>query len=67
MEIAFMMQKPAVISSHRINYAGYIDQTNRDRTLDLLGQLLHNMLQKWPDIEFLTSEQLGLMIDANPV
>jgi len=67
MEIAFMMKKPAVISSHRINYVGFIDHTNRDRTLSLLKQLLQTMLKRWPDIAFLTSEELGLMIDTNPV
>ena len=29
-EIAFKWQKPAVISSHRVNYVGFINQDNAD-------------------------------------
>lgn len=62
--IAFRMQKPAVICSHRINYVGFIDQANRDRTLRMLNILLTKALRNWPDIEFLTSDQLGNTIKA---
>ena len=62
MKIAFRMHKPAVINSHRINYAGFIDQTNRDRTLKMLHQILTIALKSWPDIEFITSDQLGRII-----
>ena len=60
--IAFRMHKPAVISSHRINYVGFIDETNRDRTLKMLYHLLTSSLKSWPDIEFMTSDQLGQII-----
>jgi len=62
MEIAFRMHKPAVLSSHRINYVGYIDETNRDRNLKMLYQILMTALRNWPDIEFITSDQLGGII-----
>ena len=62
--IAFQMHKPVIISSHRINYAGFIDEANRDRTLKLLRQLLASILKRWPDIEFMTSVQLGHLINS---
>jgi hypothetical protein len=62
MAIAFRMNKPVLISSHRINYVGFIDETNRNRTHKLLHQLLSTALKKWPDIEFMNSSQLGHII-----
>jgi hypothetical protein len=63
MAIAFRMHKPAVITSHRINYVGFIDETNRDRSLKMLDNLISSALKKWPDIEFFTSSELGELID----
>lgn len=62
MAAAFRMKKPAIIGCHRINFAGFIDETNRNRTLELLKQLLAEALHQWPDIEFMTSAQLGQLI-----
>lgn len=59
---AFRMKKPAIICSHRINYIGYIDGTNRDRNLILLNQLLKRITTKWPEVEFMNSVQLGELI-----
>lgn len=56
---AFRMGKPAVISSHRLNYVGYIDENNRDRNLKRLEYLLVQILKKWPDVTFMNSLQLG--------
>lgn len=60
--IAFKMHKPAVIVSHRLNYVGFIDESNRDNTLKLLNQLMRKALKRWPDIEFMSSDQLGNII-----
>lgn len=62
-ENAFLWKKPAIISSHRINYVGYIDSDNRDRSLNLLNQLLKQIITKWPDVEFVTTVQLGDIIN----
>jgi hypothetical protein len=56
---AFFFNKPAVISSHRLNYIGFIDEKNRNRNLNYLQSLLTGMIQRWPDVEFLNSEELG--------
>lgn len=57
-EIAFMWHKPAIISSHRVNFIGYIDESNRINNLYALKKLLSTILAKWPDVEFLNSLQL---------
>jgi hypothetical protein len=61
--LAFMVGKPAIISTHRVNYVGYIDESNRDRSLRLLNELLKSILTKWPDCEFMTSVELGDLIN----
>lgn len=63
-EIAFRWRKPAVISSHRVNYIGYLHPENRERSLKQLSELLGKMLKRWPDIEFMTSPELGDLITS---
>lgn len=62
MELAFKLNKPAVISSHRVNYVGGLDEANRKHGLTELDRLLKTALTKWPDVEFITSVQLGDII-----
>lgn len=52
---AFFWKQPAVISSHRVNYIGSIDENNRKQSLDSLKMLLNSILKKWPDVEFIHS------------
>lgn len=56
------MGKPAIICSHRVNYVGFIDEHNRDRSLKMLGRLLGKILLKWPEVEFMTSNNLADII-----
>lgn len=63
-KIAFRWHKPAVISSHRINYIGTIDTRFRDRNLYMLKQLLNKIVKLWPDVEFMSSDQLGDFING---
>ncbi len=58
-EIAFRWGKPALINSHRVNYIGGIDVKNRETGLKTLSNLLSAIQQKWPEVEFLSSDQLG--------
>ncbi|MFT3682729.1 MAG: hypothetical protein QM791_20900 [Ferruginibacter sp.] len=62
MEIAFRWKKPAIISSHRVNYIGVLNEVNRKAGLAALKQLLDKIVLKWPDAEFMTSNQLGELI-----
>jgi hypothetical protein len=57
-ENAFMWKKPAVICSHRINYIGFIDRGNRERGLSDLKRLMKTVLSKWPDVQFISTDQL---------
>lgn len=58
-EIAFKWRKPAVISTHRVNFIGGNIASNREQGLEALGKLLGQILQRWPGVEFLSSNQLG--------
>jgi len=60
---AFRWGKPAIIASHRLNYIGSIDASNRERNLKQLSELLHAIIKKWPDIKFLTTPELGDIIN----
>lgn len=64
-EIAFRWHKPAIISSHRVNYIGYLHPENRESGLKQFRELLSKMLNKWPDIEFMTSIELGVLISES--
>jgi hypothetical protein len=61
----FALRKPAVLSSHRVNYIGSIDSRNRDRGLSTLKSLLHRIVTRWPDVEFMTSVDLHEAITNN--
>lgn len=60
---AFRCRKPAIITSHRLNFIGAIDPTNRERNLFKFNSLLKSILFRWPDVEFMTSPELGKQID----
>jgi len=59
---AFRWHKPAVISSHRVNYTGGLYVENRDHGLASLKNLLTAIVKKWPDVEFMTTAELGSLI-----
>lgn len=62
---AFFWNRPAIISSHRWNYIGYINRKNRENNLQYLNKLLSEILRIWPDVEFLSSAELGNYIASN--
>lgn len=64
-EAAFFWHRPAIISSHRVNFCGHIDQNNRKVGLKSLKELLKKIVQRWPDVEFLSSDVLGDLIKKN--
>lgn len=61
-DIAFKWNKPAIISTHRVNYVSRIHEANRDRGLKDLKLLLLSIIKKWPEVEFMTSSDLGRLI-----
>jgi hypothetical protein len=63
-EYAFSNKKPAIITSHRVNYIGLIEKSNRMKTLEKLSLLLKTITKKWPDVEFITSADLADIITS---
>ena len=59
---AFYWKKPAIISTHRLNYIGWLDEKNRQQGLKLLETLLSQILIQHPDVEFMTTSELGDLI-----
>ena len=62
-EIAFKWGKAANICAHRLNFIGSIDSKNTDRNLPEFKRLLQEIVKRWPDVEFVTSDQLGEIIE----
>jgi hypothetical protein len=58
-EIAFRWRKPAIISSHRVNFIGFLHEKNRDLGLIQLDLLLKKITAKWPDAEFVSTPELA--------
>ena len=61
-ENAFKWKKAANICAHRLNFIGSIDSSNTDRNIPLLKELLREIVKRWPDVEFVSSDQLGDII-----
>jgi hypothetical protein len=59
---AFRWGKPAIIGSHRINFIGSLVKENRDKNLISFELLLKKILIKWPDVEFMSSDQVADLI-----
>jgi len=64
-EAAFRWNRPAIISSHRVNYCGHIDPENREKGLSALRELLKRITERWPEVEFMAANELGKLITKN--
>lgn len=62
---AFFWGKPAIISTHRLNYIGRIFPENSNKNLKLLERLLKRIISIWPDAEFMSSDELGNLISMS--
>jgi hypothetical protein len=58
-EAAFRWNRPAIISSHRVNFCGHIDSKNRKMGLATLKRLLEEIVKKWPDVEFMSADEMA--------
>jgi len=56
---AFLFRRPAVVTTHRINYVGGMDLEHRDRNLRLLDELLAHIRKTWPEVQFISSDELA--------
>lgn len=61
-ETAFRWNKPAIISSHRVNFCGHIDPKNREKGLAALKSLLQQIVTKWPEVEFMSADEMALVL-----
>ncbi len=61
-KMAFLLNKPAIISMHRINFVGGIEEKNRIESLSKFADLLNKILTYWPEVEFKSSDELGELI-----
>ena len=55
---SFFWNKPAILTSHRLNFIGSLVPENRDKNLILLDDLLKKIIEKWPDVAFMSSNEL---------
>lgn len=58
-EAAFRWHVPAMISTHRVNFAGSIESSHRDVSLQELKTLLQEIIIRWPDVEFVSGSEMA--------
>lgn len=58
-EATFRWGAPALISSHRVNFAGHFDNQYRNNSLAQLTYLLKNIIKRWPDVEFMNGDEMA--------
>lgn len=58
-QIAFKLKNPVVVSSHRVNFSGGIEENNRKKSLADLQTLLNLVQTEYPDVEFVSTAELG--------
>ena len=64
-EAAFRMHAPAMVSTHRVNFAGAIESTHRDESLRMLNELIHEIVKRWPDVEFVSGSHVAEILWKN--
>lgn len=62
-DLAFKYKKPAIISSHRVNYIGSLNPLNRKENIRKLDALLMEITKRWKNVEFMSSDQLVNLIN----
>lgn len=58
----FSFHKPSIVSCHRLNFIGELNKDNRDENLREFKRLLKNIVKEYPDVEFMSSDELGSII-----
>jgi hypothetical protein len=57
-EFAFRANKPAVISTHRMNYVEGFTPRNAQEHLKMLSELLAAILKRYPDVKFMSTDEM---------
>lgn len=55
---AFRWKKPAIISTHRVNFVGGINKQSREDGLKEFQSLLKTIVKRWPDVEFMSTAKM---------
>jgi len=55
---AFQSNIPAIIDFHRVNLSGKYNESYRDNTLKELNSLFQSIENHWPDVEFISTDEL---------
>jgi hypothetical protein len=66
-KLAFLMHVPVIIGTHRLNFVGGIDPYIRDKNLIKFSELLKLIINAYPEVEFLSSNELNNIIDKTNV
>lgn len=62
---AFRWGKIAIISTHRANFTGEINPSNREKGLREFKKLLKKIVSTWPDVEFMsTADALEIVVGS---
>jgi hypothetical protein len=61
-ELAFFWGVPVILSTHRLNFIGSIFPNNSSNSLRLFKNLLQRIVTKYPDVEFMSSDELGQLM-----
>ena len=64
---SFDVKKPAIITSHRLNYISAINPQNRENNLCGLKDLLNKTLSEFPDVEFVSSPELFTIMESDSI
>ena len=62
--VALLLNKPAILSMHRLNFMGGMNPKNREENLSLFKELIEKIIKKHPKIEFLSTDELGELIQS---
>ncbi len=54
----FLIGNPVIIGMHRLNFVGGIEEANRTENLKLFKYFIENIIDNYPDVEFLSSDEL---------
>lgn len=60
---AFRWGKPAIISMHRLNFMGGLNEKNRKNNLVLLKELITKVQLKYPEVIFMSTNELGKLMN----
>ena len=61
-DLAFKFKTPAIICMHRLNFVGGLEPQNRCNNLQKFKLLFELIINKYPDVQFLTSDELAKSI-----